>query len=103
MRRVIRLAEDDWRSTYFVPENLTSSVTHAEEVKTVVPQGMTMPEMALRFILCNRTVSTTIPGMRKIAHVRSNIAVSDGKMLAPEVLTDLKKHRWDRVPTDWSQ
>ncbi len=95
--------EDDWRSSYFVPKNLESSVEHAEEVKKVVPQGVTMPEMALRFILSNRTVSTTIPGMRKIAHVRSNLAASDGKKLAPEVLTELKKHRWDRVPTEWSQ
>ena len=36
-----------------------------------------MPEMALRWILANRTVATIIPGMRKAPHVRSNIAASD--------------------------
>ena len=95
--------KDDWRSTYFVAENLKSSVEHADEVKAVVPKDMTMPEVALRFILCNKTVSTTIPGMRKTKHVRSNISTSDGKGLAPELLAELKKHRWDRVPTEWSQ
>ncbi|MBN1564275.1 MAG: aldo/keto reductase, partial [Anaerolineae bacterium] len=56
----------DWRNTYFVPENLNSSVDHAEALRPLVPEGMTMPEMALRFILANPTVSTIIPGMRKL-------------------------------------
>ena len=55
----------DWRSTYFVPENLKSSVEHAEKLKPLLKDGMTMPELALRFILNNQDVSTIIPGMRK--------------------------------------
>src|SRR5690606_36948028 len=46
-----KFPDDDWRSTYFVPENLNSSVEHANRLKPVVPENMTMPEMALRFIL----------------------------------------------------
>jgi aryl-alcohol dehydrogenase-like predicted oxidoreductase len=94
---------DDWRSTYFVPENLNSSVEHADRLRPLVPEGMTMAEMALRFILCNETVSTTIPGMRRAVHVRSNLGVSDGQGLPPDVLAVLKPHRWDRQPTEWSQ
>lgn len=95
--------KDDWRSSYFVPENLESSVEHADALKPLVLEGMTMPEMALRFILSNPSVSTTIPGMRKTAHTRANIAASDGKGLPPDLLAELKKHRWDRQPTEWSQ
>jgi aryl-alcohol dehydrogenase-like predicted oxidoreductase len=95
--------EDDWRSSYFVPENLHSSVEHAELLKPLIPEGMTMPEMALRFILSNPDVSTTIPGMRKAQHVLSNLAVSDGNGLPHDLLGELKKHRWDREPTEWSQ
>ena len=95
--------EDDWRSTYFVPENLNSSVEHADRLKPLVPQGMTMPEMALRFILSNPDVSTTIPGMRKAPHVKSNLSASDGKGLPKDLLEELKQHRWDREPTEWSQ
>src|SRR4030042_6779026 len=40
----------DWRNTYFVPENLQASVERAERLKPLVPAGMTMPDMALRFI-----------------------------------------------------
>lgn len=93
----------DWRSTYFVPENLNSSVDHAEAIRPLIPAGMTMPEMALRFILSNPDVHTTIPGMRQIRNVEANIAASDGSGLSPELLRELKEHRWDRTPTEWSQ
>jgi len=62
---------------------------------------MTLPEMALRFILSNRLVSTTIVGMRSVDHVRTNIAFSDGAGLAPDLLQELRKHRWDRKVTSW--
>jgi len=62
-----------------------------------------MPEMALRFILGETTVSTIIPGMRKASHVRSNIATSDSGKLDDSLMQELKKHRWDREPTEWSQ
>lgn len=95
--------EGDWRNTYFVPENLESSVDHADALKQVVPEGMTMPEMALRFILSEPTISTIIPGMRKIRHAEMNIATSDAGPLDAELLEKLQAHRWDREPTEWSQ
>lgn len=98
-----RWAEGDWRNTYFVPENLHASVDRAEALRPLIPAGMTMPEMALRFILAHPTVSTIIPGMRKLHHVDANIAASDGKLLDPELMAKLRQHRWDRTPTDWSQ
>jgi aryl-alcohol dehydrogenase-like predicted oxidoreductase len=94
---------DDWRSTYFVPENLNSSVDHADALKPLIPTGMTMPELALRFILANPDVHTTIPGMRQIRNVEANTAVSDGQPLPASLLDELKAHRWDRTPTEWSQ
>lgn len=95
--------EDDWRSTYFVPENLNASVEHADRLRPLIPHGMTMAEMALRFILSNPDVSTTIPGMRKSQHVNSNVGASDGEGLLQDLLNELRKHRWDRMPTKWSQ
>jgi aryl-alcohol dehydrogenase-like predicted oxidoreductase len=94
---------DDWRGTYFVPENLAASVAHADALKPLVPPGMTMAEMALRFILSNPDVSTVIPGMRKTANVETNTAASDAGPLPPDLIAELRKHRWDRVPTSWSQ
>ncbi|CAM4087193.1 aldo/keto reductase [Zobellia nedashkovskayae] len=95
--------EGDWRGTYFVPENLNSSVDHADALRPLIPEGMTMAEMALRFILENKTVGTTIPGMRKERNVLANTATSDGKRLPKELVEELQKHRWVRKPTEWSQ
>lgn len=95
--------EGDWRNTYFVPENLRSSVDHAQPLKKLVPDGQSMAQMALRFILNEDRVSTIIPGMRKIAHVEANLATSESGPLEPDLHQELKKHRWDRQPTVWSQ
>jgi aryl-alcohol dehydrogenase-like predicted oxidoreductase len=59
---------------------------------------MTLPELALRFILHDPAVTTVIPGMRKIANVRANCSVSDGRPLANELVDALRAHRWER---DW--
>jgi len=93
----------DWRSTYFVPENLQASVARAEALKPLLSPEMNMPEMALRFILNNPDVSTIIPGMRKIRNVEANIAASDHGPLPEQLHTELRKHRWVRKPTKWSQ
>ncbi len=98
-----RWPANDWRSTYFVPENLYASVERADALKPLVPEGMTMTEMALRFILSNATVSTIIPGMRKLGHVEANIAAGNAGPLPAELHARLRPHRWDRQPTKWSQ
>jgi aryl-alcohol dehydrogenase-like predicted oxidoreductase len=103
LSRDSRWPEGDWRNTYFVPENLAASVDRAERLKAVIPPGMTMPELALRWILEDPRVSTIIPGMRKAHHVEANIAVSDGDRLDGALMDVLRRHRWDRSPTEWSQ
>lgn len=94
---------NDWRSTYFVPENLKASVERAEALKPLLRDGMNMPEMALRFILNNSDVATIIPGMRKRKNVEANAAASDKGPLPAALHTQLRAHRWDRTPTKWSQ
>ncbi|MFZ0883884.1 MAG: aldo/keto reductase [Candidatus Acidiferrales bacterium] len=93
---------DDWRAKYFGPANLAKTVARVDELKKLLPPGMTLPEMSLRFILSNPDVSTTIIGMRKLQHVRENIAFSDDAPLDAALLRKLKAHRWDRTPKEWS-
>jgi aryl-alcohol dehydrogenase-like predicted oxidoreductase len=95
--------KNDWRSTYFVPENLKASVERADALKPLLRDGMTMPEMALRFILNNPDVHTIIPGMRKRKNVESNLAASDKGPLPAALHSQLRPHRWVRTPTKWSQ
>jgi len=93
----------DWRNTYFVAENLKATVARVDELKKIRRGGISMADMALRFILNNKDVSTIIPGMRKIANVETNVAASDAGALPGPVQAELRKHRWDRKPTKWSQ
>jgi aryl-alcohol dehydrogenase-like predicted oxidoreductase len=94
--------QDDWRSTYFSPENLIPSVERADALRPLVPDGSSLPEMALRFILSHPAVSTIIPGMRKPSHVESNIAASEAGPLPDELIAKLRAHRWVRKPAPWS-
>ncbi len=55
-----------------------------------------LPEIALRFCLSHPAVSTVIPGMRKVRHVESNLAVSDKGPLEERVLAILRNHAWEK-------
>lgn len=93
----------DWRNTYFVPANLGPTVDHVDSLKPLVPDGSTLPEMALRFVLSSPDVATIIPGMRKRRNVEANVAAVEKGPLGRELIDKLRDHRWDRTPTDWSQ
>ena len=97
-----RFPADDWRAKYFLPENLRPTVARVEKLKRDLPSGVALPELALRFILTARAVSTVIPGMRSTRHVEANLGASDSGPLPPGVLGKLRSHRWDRVPQPWS-
>ena len=86
-----------------MPENLKASADRADLIRPLLPESTTMAEVALRFILENKTVGTIIPGMRKQKNVIANINCSDGVPMDPQLYAKLKVHRWDRKPTSWSQ
>ena len=88
--------EGDFRNLYFNPENLAATLPRVRRLRTVVPAGMSMPQLALRHILAHPAVSTVIPGMRKVEHVEQNIGVSDGQTLGGTLMAELRTHRWER-------
>jgi len=97
-----RWLKGDFRNTYFVKENLEPTLERVEALRPLVPKGMSLPELALRFILASPDVDVVIPGMRKPSNVRVNVATSDAPPLPDELLAVLRKHRWDRLPAPWS-
>jgi aryl-alcohol dehydrogenase-like predicted oxidoreductase len=92
-----RWPEGDFRNVYFGGGNLEATLPRVARLEAVAPAGMTLPELALRYILEHPAVSTTIPGMRRVAHVERNLGVSDGRRLPEALLLDLRRHRWDRL------
>ena len=93
-----RWPEGDWRNVYFNRDHLAATLARVGRLEPLVPEGMDLPELALRFILANPAVSTTIPGMRRPRHVEGNMAVSDEGSLPPRLRDALRSHRWDRAP-----
>ena len=91
-----RWPEGDFRNLYFNRENLDATLPRVARLRPIVPDGMTMPQLALRHILDHPAVSTVIPGMRKLQHVEQNIAVSDGTRLPATLVATLRGQRWNR-------
>lgn len=48
--------------------------------------GMSLPEMSLRFVLSNQSVSSVIAGTRSSAHLQENLKAADGLGLSSEQL-----------------
>ena len=90
--------DGDWRNLYFNHDHLAATLARVDRLGPLVPEGMDLPELALRFILEHPAVATTIPGMRRPAHVERNLGVSDGVRLPPRLGDALKTHRWNRGP-----
>lgn len=91
----------DWRNRYFRDDRLSQLVDRTDALAALLgDEATSLPELALRFCLSPPAVSTVIPGMRREAHVRANIAAGDGRALSPELLARLAEHAWDR---NWYQ
>ncbi len=102
LTRDTRFPDTDWRARYFGPENLPETVERVERLKAELPAGMSLPEMAIRFILSNPDISTVIIGMRKPEHVRADLRYSDLGPLPPTLIGLLRHHRWDRQVAPWA-
>ena len=102
MAKDTKFPPTDWRARYFNPENLANTMDRVDKLKQILPSGMSLPEMALRFVLSHPAVSTTVVGMRKLSHVRENTTLSNKGALPAHLLRELKRHRWNRKPAPWS-
>ncbi len=87
----------DFRESYFRGDRKRELVEHVEALKRDL-EGVpgTLPQIALRFCLSNRAVTTVIPGMRRIETVESSCRAAAAGMLDSHTLAILKKHAWDR-------
>lgn len=92
-----QFGKKDWRRFYFKGDRLQETCNRVEKLKSFLDsQTPTLPELALKYCLSHPAVSTVIPGMRKIAHVKSCAHVSNTTPLSLETLASLKSHAWLR-------
>jgi aryl-alcohol dehydrogenase-like predicted oxidoreductase len=66
-----------------------------EELKTLVPQDVTLAQLALRWILMHDGVTAAIPGAKTPGQARENAAAADLPPLSPETM-DVVREVYDR-------
>ena len=81
---------DDIRQNFLTARRLEEALTRVDEVKSIIGgAARTLAEGALRFVVANDAVSTTIPGARNARQVEMNVAAADA-WLPDEVVEKLR-------------
>jgi aryl-alcohol dehydrogenase-like predicted oxidoreductase len=88
----------DFRSHYFGGDRLAETCKRAAELEKIVvgEKAENLAIAALKYCLSFDEVSTVIPGMRKVTHVKKNCAAADGDYYDAKTLKAVAKHRWIR-------
>lgn len=74
-----------------------TGVKLVKELETMVPEGYSMAQMAMRWLLDQPAISTIIPGASSEAQVRENAAVSDLTPLSEDLHEQLSRFYSDKV------
>lgn len=89
--------DGDFRNDYFRGERKAEVEQHIDAL--VADLGIDrdrVAEIALRYVLGERAVSTLIVGMRSVRNVERNAALSDGAPLTAGQRAAIAKHRWEK-------
>lgn len=92
-----RFEPGEFRERYFRGDRKRQVVEHVEALKRdLADVPGTLPEIALRFCLSHKAVTSVIPGMRRVETVESSCRAAAAGMLDEKTLAILKRHAWDR-------
>jgi aryl-alcohol dehydrogenase-like predicted oxidoreductase len=78
------------RGETFAGVDLEIGLKAVEKLKQLVPEGETLSQLALRWILMEEAVSTTIPGGKNKAQVEENVKVTDLPPLTGEQMEKIR-------------
>ena len=89
-RRFNRKGEAFDRGETFSGVDYELALSVVEELKALVPEKSTLPELALRWILGFDAVACTIPGAKRPSQVEENVRASDLPPLDGQLLAGLR-------------
>ncbi|HEX4164663.1 MAG TPA: aldo/keto reductase [Bryobacteraceae bacterium] len=93
----IRFEPGEFRESYFRGDRKKQVVEHVEALQRELENAPgSLAEIALRFCLSNKAVTSVIPGMRRVKTVESSCRASAAGMLDARTLAILKRHAWNR-------
>jgi aryl-alcohol dehydrogenase-like predicted oxidoreductase len=61
-----------------------------QELKAICPEGMSMAQFALRWILDFDAVTCVIPGAKRVSQVDENVGAADLRHLSPETMAQIR-------------
>jgi aryl-alcohol dehydrogenase-like predicted oxidoreductase len=87
----------EFREEYFRGDRKRQVVEHVNALKEDLKDVPgTLPQIAIRFCLSHKAVTSVIPGMRRVETVESNCRAAAAGMLDAKTLAILKRHAWNR-------
>jgi aryl-alcohol dehydrogenase-like predicted oxidoreductase len=91
-RQDTTFAADDVRQNFLTPKRLEEVIPRVDEAKSIIGgTARSLAEGALRFVLANDAVSTTIPGMRNVRQAEMNVAADEVRI--PQDVVDKLRNR----------
>lgn len=78
------------RGETFSGVNFETGLRATEELKELVPEGYTLAQLALRWILMHRAVSCAIPGAKRPEQVEDNLAAAGMPPLSDETMQRIR-------------
>ena len=85
-RRFNRHGESFDMGETFAGVDYETGLAAVEELRALVPDGATMAQLALRWILMHEGITTTIPGAKTPEQARANAAAADLPALPPATM-----------------
>jgi len=95
------------------PERRARFEPFLNELRSRLPEGMSIPEAALRFVLSHPAVAAPLVGTRRVRHLEENARAGDGAGLPQELLDwlygleergELPEWSWaDHFNNDWPE
>jgi aryl-alcohol dehydrogenase-like predicted oxidoreductase len=78
------------RGETFSGVNFETGLRAAEELKELVPEGYTLAQLALRWILMHPAVSCAIPGAKRPGQIEDNLAAAEMPALSEETMERIR-------------
>ena len=93
------------RGETFAGMDFETGLKAVDELRDLIPEGATMPQFALRWILMHDAVSCAIPGAKKPEQVQDNARASELDPLSDEVMKRVgevyEQYAYDQVHQRW--
>ena len=88
------------RGETFAGVPFETGLAAADELKELIPEGYTLAQLALRWILMHPAISCAIPGAKRTDQVDDNVAAADMPLLSDEVMDRIRQIYDDRVRSE---